>query len=250
MIEGLRRAPDGGIGACAFGADFPWMQARVKAGLSGEGLVLLDDLEHPKVGVVIFGMAFLLGDAKHALASRIARELPPMLSAVPPSEGWLAVMKAEWGLGFSATNFWHFQPIHAPKKLKIMRPSDCRVSRIDEHLFESVMQLNADLFTADQGFPAFSAHNKGYCAIVDGRTVCAAVLVAQNNRLAELTVYCDPRFRRRGIALKTCSVLLNSCNRDGQKVYWEAANQGSFGLARKLGFTSARTYSVCRRIAL
>jgi RimJ/RimL family protein N-acetyltransferase len=249
MIDGLRRAPDAGLGSCSIGADFPWMQARVRAGLAGEGFVWVDDLDHPTVGIVIFGMAFLLGDAKHLLATGIVRNLPPMLSVIPPNDAWLAVVKSEWGQHFSAKTFWHFAPITAPTARDVAPPPECTIARIDPQLFEKVQHLDSDLCAGYQDFKSFSAHSKGYCALVDGKMVSAAALVAQHDGLAELTVYCDPRFRQRGIAQSTCANLLEACQKDGQKVYWEAANQSSCGLARKLGFTSARSYSVCSRSA-
>ena len=250
MIEGLFRVPDEGLGDTGLGNSYTHMQARVRAGLAGRGYVWVDNEQDPRVGVLLFGMAFPLGDATHALAAKIAREVPPMLSVVPPNETWLKLIKSLWGPRFTSKTFWHFEPIsERPHRLNALTPPrNCEILRIDQSLFTRLENMQSDLTAGYPDFEMFAEQSKGYCCVVEGQVVCAAILIARHEGMAEIAVYCTPKFRRRGFALSVSAKMLRDCQAQGLEIHWEAENPESYQLAHRLGFTTAQTYSVCRRL--
>jgi RimJ/RimL family protein N-acetyltransferase len=89
------------------------------------------------------------------------------------------------------------------------------------------------------------------CAIVSGRIVATALVSARTTRHAEIGVYTQPDYRRRGYATAAASLVARRAQEAGQTPVWSAGahNQPSLRIARKLGFVevSRKRYVILDR---
>ena len=89
------------------------------------------------------------------------------------------------------------------------------------------------------------------CAVVSGAIVATALTSARSARYAEVGVYTDQSFRRRGLATAAASVVVRRVQNAGLTPVWSAGehNAASLRVAQKLGFreVSRRTYVIPTR---
>ena len=79
----------------------------------------------------------------------------------------------------------------------------------------------------------------GECARFEGNVVAVASSYAISSRMVEVAIATHPDFRRRGIATAVSAAMLVSCIKKNLDPHWNAGNERSSQVARKLGFTYA-----------
>ena len=86
------------------------------------------------------------------------------------------------------------------------------------------------------------------CAVVEGHIVSTALTAARTERYAEVGVYTEEAYRRRGFATAAASLVARQVQEAGQIPVWSAGghNVASLDVAHKLGFVevSRRVYVI------
>ncbi|HNS59489.1 MAG TPA: GNAT family N-acetyltransferase [Anaerolineales bacterium] len=224
------------------------------------GKVLVDDSEQPRSAILIKDIwCHLIGDPnnasfisalRHALTEKqFIGEKTNVLFFMDPTEAWRKVLK---GL------IENREPIETPRYVYVTTrghqiqipplPDECRLVFIDEAIsslvdgelpddVQKVLDLRKRSDAPDEmGF--------GYAAIY-GR-ICAAWSVIDFivEKVGEIRLVTDSRYRRRGMAFLTSAMTINYGLAHGlDQIDWDvaASNIGSISTAKKLGLTLLRT---------
>ncbi len=84
----------------------------------------------------------------------------------------------------------------------------------------------------------FLANGIGFSCYLEGQLACTAYSSCRMDNMLELGMETIPKFRGKGIALHTCSKLIEYCLENDLEPIWACRleNIGSYNLAKKLGF--------------
>lgn len=121
-----------------------------------------------------------------------------------------------------------------------------KLAAMDENLFSQCRGNGAlcDLCSAFSDMDEFTAHGAGVLAVRNGRPVAGASTYAWDSRGIEVEIDTLPEFRRQGLATACGAALVLTCLEKGLRVHWDAANETSLRLAKRLGFGEPRPYEV------
>ena len=125
-------------------------------------------------------------------------------------------------------------------------PEGIALSPMDESLFAQCRRIPelCDLCSAFSDMKDFSAHGAGVLAVCGGHPVAGASAYAWDSRGIEVEIDTLPAYRRRGLATACGAALVLTCLEKGLRVHWDAANEISLRLAKRLGFGEPRPYEV------
>jgi len=124
-----------------------------------------------------------------------------------------------------------------PNNVAVARIARPLAQRIDRELGE-----NLGLFWG--GYDGFLANGFGFCALVDGAVASIAYAGAVSAREANIVVDTGKRFRRRGLAILSCTAFIRHCLERGLLPTWDTDddNEASALLALTLGFQETRSF--------
>ena len=125
-------------------------------------------------------------------------------------------------------------------------PDGIGLAEMNENLFSQCRQIGElrDLCSAFSDMKDFSGHGAGVLAVRNGRPVAGASAYAWDSRGIEVEIDTLPAYRRRGLATACGAALVLICLEKGLRVHWDAANETSLRLAKRLGFGEPRPYEV------
>jgi RimJ/RimL family protein N-acetyltransferase len=122
-------------------------------------------------------------------------------------------------------------------------PEHTKILPVDENLIER--SLNRDLHLS--GYPSSKEALQDIVGffLMQGDEICSEAFAgAEVIRHREIGVDTPKRYRQRGYATLTCAKLIQFCEQQGFKTYWNCNkfNAGSVALARKLGYQTEKEY--------
>ena len=91
----------------------------------------------------------------------------------------------------------------------------------------------------------FIERNFGF--YIRDRNIIASLALAATplyNNEFEIQIETDPAYRRKGLAMIVCAKLIQYSLENGLTPLWDADNEPSVNLAKKLGFTDPEQYDV------
>lgn len=211
---------------------------------------------HMGRGVLGDGWGLLLAGDFAFLAGAPAVEALQWLSDNKP--GYLILSgSAEWlrlAAGFrtacSSTRYafesepaWNVEQL---QKYAATLPEGITLAAMNESLFAKCRQIGElyDLCSAFSDINDFNAHGAGILAVHDGHPVAGASAYAWDSRGIEVEIDTLPDYRRQGLATACGAALVLTCMEKGLRVHWDAANETSLRLARRLGFGEPTPYEV------
>lgn len=124
-------------------------------------------------------------------------------------------------------------------------PDDYDIVKINEEFFYQALDNDWSKYFVKnfKDYKDFEKNGCGYVVVYNGRIVCGASSYSVCNDGYEVIIATHPAFRRKGLALICASRFILSCFKNGMLPYWDCANEQSFALSRKLGYTLVREYS-------
>ncbi|UCE25635.1 MAG: GNAT family N-acetyltransferase, partial [Candidatus Zixiibacteriota bacterium] len=130
---------------------------------------------------------------------------------------------------------------------KLLRALPCgqAVVAVDRNIAEQVYGVEDHFFDLSDYDSAedFVHRGIGYCVVEDNSPVACAYASLICSQGAEVSIFVQPQYRRKGIATALACSLLLHCMRYKLEPHWDAANPESCRLAEKLGYRPAGEYS-------
>ncbi len=219
------------------------------------GEAFTDSLENPHVAILevpALKLSILGGDARHPLAAECVAKLPIPRLVMIRSKEWEQLLNgthrgrllriSRYACTSESLDLAHL------KQLKSQLADDYRLERIDAGL---AAELASDrcAFAAEhmQNFDSpddFVERGFGFCILHQGEIVSAATTYAICDRGIEIQIDTRKDHRRRGLALSAGAQLLIHSLERNLDPNWDADNQASVKLAKKLGYTPIGTYPI------
>ena len=87
----------------------------------------------------------------------------------------------------------------------------------------------------------------GFCIVDGDQPICMAssfIPIYDNTIEVEIDTEDDPKYRRKGFATAACIALLEFCLENNLTSEWDAQNEASVGLAKKLGYTEKEKWKL------
>lgn len=131
-------------------------------------------------------------------------------------------------------------------------PTGYTIERIDSDLADSIWNdLSPDLIP-DEVFDSpddFVRRGIGFCALSEGRIVCAATSAVICDGAVEVRIHTNSEHRGKGLATAVGASFIAHCLTRGIEPHWTAENPHSVELAKKLGYTVEGEYDVLALIS-
>lgn len=227
---------------------YAWRRCVAVLDGSAGGRILTDDPAAPRwVGVQEFSDAsvlFLAGSLDRDLVAgvigRLRRERVVSVGLAPESS-LQALLPHDFGEEGADIELEDRDPGVDLARL-VVTPAGLRLVPIEQDLVPRCMWgpwMVASLETAvDYGL--------GYCLLEGDQVVAEAFAGPAVGGVLEMAVITREGYQRRGLATVVCARTILECERRGNRTWWNtgAANAGSLGLARKLGYRTERRFSV------
>jgi len=202
-------------------------------------------LEAPSLPLSIFG-----GSSNHPLARSYIRHLPSFTALFYASEDWEGVIREIHDGKLIKRMRYAFTSVKLDivhlQQLRDRLPNRYRLERMDLKLAQQLAAERSG-FTTDHmlNFASpqdFIERGFGYCVLSGEEIVSVATTFAVCHKGIEIQI--NTRKKHRGIGLATAvaaQLLIHSMERNLDP-NWDAANEISAGLAKKLGYTPQGTY--------
>jgi len=129
------------------------------------------------------------------------------------------------------------------EKLRRCAPPESEVVPIDQRLLARCAK-HGDVVRRHGSEEAFLRDGLGFCLMQRREILCEAYAGPAIDGVRELGVVTREDVRGRGLATATCARLVEACETEGHRVFWNAStgNQPSVALARRLGFRQERAF--------
>jgi len=221
------------------------------------GLALVDDKAVPSLAmltyadVVIFG-----GDAGHPQASKLVQQLPEERAVLSCSDGWHRLLAEAFGDLLVPIERFAFTDGTLDRdhlrQLARMIPAGYDIQPIDLAMAQTII-ANPSLISPDhvRNFDSpndFMRRGFGFCALHNGVIVAGASTYAVCNAGIEIQVNTQESHRGHGLATVLSARLILQALEHGLTAPWDAANEASANLAKKLGYTPTGTWTAWVRI--
>jgi GNAT superfamily N-acetyltransferase len=223
------------------------------------GVAVADDADHPRVACLRFADIVVYGgDVDLPAARTLAGEAPCFKAILPGPAAWESVLREIHGdrlvvvprYGFSEESLDRDRLAALSGKLS----KGYAIRRIDEELALRIL-ADPELISEDHvhnfgSAERFLAEGIGFCVLdQEDIIVAGASSYAVCSKGIEVQVNTHERCRGQGLATAVSAALLGHCLDHGITAHWDAGNETSQRLARRLGFTPRDTYLALIRIA-
>lgn len=118
-------------------------------------------------------------------------------------------------------------------------PNEYSIVQIDSNMADKIKEEKFITITDD-----YEKNGIGYCCLKDNEIIGVASSNIIYKDGIEVSIKVDERYRRKKIASAMASTLILACLRQNKKVSWDAANEISLALAKKLGFEYDSAYRI------
>jgi hypothetical protein len=220
-------------------------------GYMGEAYV--DDADNPQMAVLEapkLKLSILGGDARRPAARKYLEELSVPRIVMFGAEGWDELLREIHGGRLIQLPRYAFSSEKLDRarlyELRSRLPEGYRLERMDIDLAQKLAGEGSE-FAADHmvNFDSpedFIARGFGFCVLEGDDVASVATTFVICDRGIEIQINTRKNHRRRGLATVVAAQLLIYSLENGLDPHWDAANEASVGLAKKLGYTSSGTY--------
>ena len=214
----------------------------------------LDEPEYAKYSCANF--MFFSGKADENKAEEILATFPPLVAIVTEDKDWYPIIEkyfsSKEGIKFAQNDRMRFSSdsinLEHLDSLKKSLPEGYHLKRINKEILEklpSLLQRHIPLFFGSN--EEFLDKGMGFCILDGEQPICMAssfIPIYDNILEVEIDTEDDPKYRRKGFATIACTSLLKYCLENGISPEWDAANEASVGLAKKLGYTEKEKWKL------
>jgi len=215
------------------------------------GEAWVDDLENPTVAQVMVGIfVFYAGDANSEAAKELLYNLPEHIYAIVNTDDWkkrIETIHKERIEKFERFEFEknpkHLDSKHLQGYLSSL-PEGYELKRMDESLVneDSLQELSPEFTGQFDSTEDFLNRGLGFCIVHKGKVVSGASSFSIYDNGLEIEVATDSDHQKMGLATVVSSALILDCIDKGIYPNWDAVNQESLNLAKKLGYVFKQPY--------
>ena len=221
------------------------------------GRLEVDNFENPEYARFFFGdLMFFAGKANKKRAEEILATFPPLVAIVVEDKEWYQLIEnfflSKEGIKFGQQNRIKFSSdsLSIEHLFSLMKPlpDGFYLKKITKKILENLPP------TLREHIPPCFGSNKnflkkgmGFCILDDDKTISMAssYIPIYNNQLeVQIVTLDDPQYRRKGFATAACVALLKYCLENNLTPEWDAQNEESQGLAKKLGYTEKEKWKM------
>lgn len=222
------------------------------------GTAWADDVRAPRVAMLTYADVVIYGgDAAHPAARELARRLPIFKGVLPSPGGWRALCEGMYGKRVVALERYAFSDesldLARLRSLAQRVPVGFELRRIDLDIARRIVSVEGPVVedhVRNLGSAAdFVARGAGFVVLCGDEIVSAVSSYAACDRGIEVQVNTAEEYRRRGLATAASARLIADCLECGMEAHWDAANEESAALAKRLGYTPAGKYEILLRVA-
>jgi RimJ/RimL family protein N-acetyltransferase len=232
--------------AALFEATPGWrgLAAAILSGEMGEAYASGD--EPWQLAVLKLGFENLVGgeSTDSAMAELFAFLPPHCMIVVPPA--WNEALEARYAPFLTPERRVAFRSPAAWDRRRLMEfmslASGFSLRRIDKQDIEAFATIESDLIRNFSTREGFLQRGVGFGVYHGGRFISGASSFAVGGGKLEIEIDTRLEYRRRGFATATGAALVLHCLDAGIEPCWDAANEASAALARKLGFVEEQRY--------
>ena len=225
----------------------------VLEGTIGEALV--DNVGDPQVAVLQIPKLKLSipgGDASHPAAREFVKDLPRFSILICASPGWEELLQEVHAGKLVAMPRYAFSSekldIDHLRGLASQIPDGYRLEQIDVRLAKQLAGERSEFASAHmRNFDSpedFVARGFGFCIVAGDEVVSAASTFAVCSKGIEIEVGTREKHRGKGLATVVSAQLLVHSLQNGLDPNWDAENENSAGLAKKLGYAPQGSYTL------
>ena len=229
-------------------ATVPRVDISIEAVLDEQmGKAFVDSLDNPQFFMIEQDSFFcyFAGDFSGEAGRDFLTKTPSGRMVMAGSEGWRVCLEAVFGERLKPIPRYN----HASNTLLLDRikplidknPYLDRVKRIDAEIAQIEWQYFG--IGAFESAEDFVTRGIGYSLLEDGKIMGAAYSSLVSNTGIEMSVVIDPVYRRQGVATLLCALVIEWCIENHVSPHWDAANEASCNLAKKLGYRKLEDYS-------
>ncbi len=221
------------------------------------GKLEIDNFDKPEYAKFSFvNFMFFVGKADEKIANKILDTFPPMVAIVAENKGWYPLIESYFSskedirfvqqkrVKFSSDSLAidHLNSLKKPlpEGFSLEKTSHSTVKNLPPSL-KYHLQL---FFGSDENF---IENGVGFCILDDDKPICMAssFIPIYDERLeVEIDTKDDPKYRRKGFATAACVALFEFCFENNLTPEWDAQNEASVGLAKKLGLREKETWKL------
>lgn len=233
-------------------AGFPFMPTVVNAVIhEGMGRALADGTKGASVGVAKLDFTFVAGDPTCAAARAFLENATDSL--VFGDERWIRLVQAVYGdmlrthtrTAFGGVRFDRALLARTTEQL----PPGFAIVKVDRSNVEDFSTLGPALVGNFNSVEDYLQIGIGFGILHEGQFVSAVSSFCVAGKDLEIEIQTRPAFRRRGFAMTATAKMILHCLDHGITPHWDAHNEMSAQLARKLGFCNERKYETYTRAA-
>lgn len=211
------------------------------------GHLVVDDPASARAAVLFYGgVVIYAGDAGCERAHELVCAFPVQPTIIGYSEAWNRLLERTFGERLSSTTRYYLPSAGRDRSVaaELLRRGTIVWERLTAEAYE---RLEGDLGWEHHKYHYESREaflRDGNCCIarVGEAVVSAASSYVDSETWVECQATTAEAYRRRGYALAVSAAYLDQCTRKGKEVPWDAANQASVALAKKLGYGEVREY--------
>lgn len=218
---------------------------------SGIGSLSVDNSDSPTVAMYsVPMMIFLAGDATNHAALELVKSLPHHTIFIVPNEKWSCLLKDVGGERVVVNQRTHLDhstlDITHLRKLKEGVPEGYALKELDEDMLPQIDKEYAVQIQMYFGkMKNLVKTGFGFCLVDDkGKLASYAYTPFPFIDEFEIQVFTknSPEYRRKGLATVVCAALIEDGLEKKLVPHWDAANEPSFKLALKLGYSNPKTW--------
>lgn len=219
------------------------------------GVAWADRREDPRFSAILVGdFVFPAGDGKSFRAKdwlmELAGHLPQRtLYLIPPDQAWETRIEEAFSNRIQKFDRYALKK-HADFNREQLTalvhtlPEGYHLRQIEETLYAQTLSQEwaKDLCALFPSYKDYRSHGLGFCVLYGGEPVSGASSYNIFDGGIEIQIDTLAPFRRKGLAATCGARLILECLERGLIPCWDAANQKSLQLARKLGYEYTYTY--------
>ncbi len=211
----------------------------------GNGSALVDSLEHPSLLLYCVALiCFISGNTSHEKAVELVRNIPELRMIVVTDDDWVDLLRSEYGDKLKVQHRTRFiaDASNREKLQKLMGklPEDYVLNKATiEDMKSADKKMTRGLIPFWDSFENLIENGFAFCIKDDEKIVSMASTAFPFIDEFEIQVDTlnDEKYRRKGLATAVSAALIEYGLNNGMIAHWDAANEASVGLAKKLGFS-------------
>jgi GNAT superfamily N-acetyltransferase len=229
-------------------ATAPRVDTGIDCAIEGQmGEVFVDSIENPAYFLIETDgfFVYIAGDFTTEAGQAFIASMPRGRMFMPGTPGWGEALTRHFGE--AAMRVTRYQSSADSLSLNHIRtlaqnnPNIAKIRRLDVDL--ASINLPFVEIGAFEGPADFVERGIGFCMMDGGKIVACAYSGLVKSNAIEVCIFVEEAYRRQGVATALACLLVEWCLENNLRPNWDAANEKSSMLAKKLGYRPVGTYT-------